>query len=284
MGIALGLTAALLWGLADYSAAMASREVGALRVVLGFHLVAVVGLGLAVVVAGDLGRADGHQLVVMALVGVVGAFAYLSFYRALAIGPISIVSPIVSGYAATTVVLALVVLGERLSLLEAAAIVMAVTGVVLASLDLGGARREPTRALGILLAATALLTLGGFVFGISYYAGELGWLLPIFLGRTCTAITLAIVLARDLRTSPRLAPVRLLPVIGLLGVLDTGGYVAFNLGTGHSDTAVVAAAAAPYAVVPIIMGVILLGERPARPQWAGIVLVLFSVVALGLVG
>ena len=40
MGILLGLTAGLSWGLADYFAAMASRRTGALRVVLGFHLLA----------------------------------------------------------------------------------------------------------------------------------------------------------------------------------------------------------------------------------------------------
>ena len=38
MGIALGLAAALSWGLADYFATLASRRAGTLRVVLGFHL------------------------------------------------------------------------------------------------------------------------------------------------------------------------------------------------------------------------------------------------------
>ncbi|MGZ8513376.1 MAG: EamA family transporter, partial [Candidatus Limnocylindria bacterium] len=50
MGILLGLTAALSWGLADYFAAVASRQTGPFRVVLGFHLVAMVLLtGLMVV-------------------------------------------------------------------------------------------------------------------------------------------------------------------------------------------------------------------------------------------
>ena len=284
MGIALGLTAALLWGLADYSAALASREVGALRVVLGFHIVAVVVLGIAVVAAGDLGRADAGQMAVLALTGAVGAAAYLAFYRAFAIGPISIVSPVVSGYAATTVVLALIVLGERLSALEAGAIALTVGGVMLASSDLGSARaRESARLQGVLLALLAMVTLGGFVFGIAYYADDLGWLLPIFLGRAATTLVLAAVLAGDLRRSPRLVSARMLPVIAMLAALDTGGYVAFNLGTGHADTAIVAGAAAPYAVVPIVLGVVLLGERPAVVQWVGIALVLVSVAALGFV-
>jgi drug/metabolite transporter (DMT)-like permease len=284
VGVALGLTAALLWGLADYSAALASREVGALRVVLGFHVVAVVLLGIAVAATSDFGRAGGEHLLVLALVGGVGAVAYLAFYRALAIGPISIVSPVVSGYAATTVVLALIVLGESLSVVEAGAVVLAVGGVVLASSDLASVRAsDSARPQGVLLAILAMVTLGGFVFGLAYYAGDLGWLLPIFLGRASTLIVLAAALAGDLRRSPRLVSARMLPVIVLLAVLDTGGYVTFNVGTGHADTAIVAGAAAPYAVVPIVLGVALLEERPAVLQWVGIVLVLVSVATLGLV-
>ena len=150
-----------------------------------------------------------EQTVVLALTGAIGAGAYLAFYRALAIGPISIVSPVVSGYAATTVVLALILLDERLSALEAGAIALTVGGVMLASSDLGSARaRESARLQGVLLALLAMVTLGGFVFGIAYYADDLGWLLPIFLGRAATTLVLAAVLAGDLRrlAAPRDAP------------------------------------------------------------------------------
>ena len=49
MGIALGLTAALSWGLADYFAAIASRRTGPFRVVLGFHVVATILLAILLV-------------------------------------------------------------------------------------------------------------------------------------------------------------------------------------------------------------------------------------------
>ena len=106
MGIFLGLTAALSWGLADYFAAVASRRTGSFRVVLGFHLVAIVlltsswsGPARALDVSSD-------DLAWFAFLGVLGGLSYLCFYRALAIGPISIVSPIVSAYAAATVLCA----------------------------------------------------------------------------------------------------------------------------------------------------------------------------------
>jgi drug/metabolite transporter (DMT)-like permease len=61
--------------------------------------------------------------------------SYLAFYGALRIGPISIVSPIVAGYAAVTVLIAVIVLGERLPALEVTAAVVSLLGVVAASAD-----------------------------------------------------------------------------------------------------------------------------------------------------
>jgi hypothetical protein len=46
VGIAFGLAAALSWRLADYFAALSSRSAGPLRVVLGFHLAAMVPLAV----------------------------------------------------------------------------------------------------------------------------------------------------------------------------------------------------------------------------------------------
>ncbi len=72
-------------------------------------------------------------------------------------------------------------------------------------------------------------------------------------------------------------------MIALIAVVDTLGYVAFNFGVRHADTSVVATAAAPYSVVPIVAGVLLLHERPRATQWAGIALVIAGLVLLGLV-
>ena len=75
---------------------------------------------------------------------------------------------------------------------------------------------------------------------------------------------------------------KLLGIIVLLAVVDTGGYVAFNLGAERAETSIVSAASAPYAVIPIIAGVFLFKERPSPIQWLGIAGVIGGVVLLGL--
>jgi drug/metabolite transporter (DMT)-like permease len=284
MGIVLGLTAALSWGLADYFAAVASRRAGSFRVVLGFHLVAVALLALLVFGTGEtLADVGGEDLAWFVLLGFLGALSYLCFYRALEIGPISIVSPIVSAYAAATVVCAVVIGGERLGAGETAAILVVLLGVLFASSDLAQFRgRERVALLGILLALVTAVAIGAFVYGIAYFSSTYGWLVPIFLARGfATLFLLAVSLRGGEWRFPDRSP-RLLATISLIAVVDTLGYVAFNFGVRHADTSVVATAAAPYSVVPIVLGVMLLHERPRWAHWAGIGLVIGGLILLGL--
>jgi drug/metabolite transporter (DMT)-like permease len=285
MGIALGLGAAFSWGLADYFAALASRREGPLRVVLGFHLVAMIPLTLLVLATDALAHVKLDQLPVFVLLGAVGWLSYLAFYGALAIGPISVLSPIVSGYAAVTVLLAVLISSEALSLGEAIAAVVTITGAVVASAnvrEIAGTRLERRSALGFVLALTAMVLLGGFVFGVSYYHRRIGWLGPIFLARGFTTLFLLLNVAviggmRSWAVSRNVVPA----VVGL-AILDTTGYVCFNIGVRHAPTSVVATASAPYALVPVLMGVSLLRERPSPVQWSGVGLVLGGLVLLGL--
>jgi drug/metabolite transporter (DMT)-like permease len=284
VGILLGLGAALSWGLADYLAAVASRRTGALRVVFGFHLVSLALLAVLVVASGESVRSvTGEDLAWFVLIGALGWGSYLGFYRALAIGPISIVSPIVSAYAAVTVVCAVLIGGESLAGGVVAALTVLMIGVLLASSDLAQLRHvERLAVLGVVLALLTAVLIGAFVFGVAYFSADYGWVVPILLARAFTAVFVA---ATALSTGDWRFPDRspkLLAAIALIALVDTCGYVAFNFGIRHDETAVVATAAAPYAVVPIVLGVLLLAERPRPTQWAGVGLVLGGLVLLGL--
>ena len=117
-----------------------------------------------------------------------------------------------------------------------------------------------------------MVLLGGFVFGVSYYQPQLGWVTPISWPAVRDVFLVGNVLA--VAGATRRPSRTVLAIIALLACLDTGGYVCFNLGVGYTATAVVAAASAPYALVPIVMGVSLFNECPTRPQWLGVGLVI----------
>ena len=283
MGILFGLGAALTWGCADYVAASAGRRIGSLRVVLGFHVLASIMLALLVVSTGSLADVRASDLPFFALVAALGWGSYACFYKALAIGPISLFSPIVSGYAVVTVVLAVIFLGEHLSSGQTVAVIVSFTGVALASSDLRQVfRLERTHAHGLVFAIAAMLLLGAFVLGVSIQVDRLGWLAPIFLARLGATVLVALTALRGGRIRfPDRAPA-VVGALAVLAFLDTAGYVSFNLGVEHAETAVVAAASAPYAVIPVVAGVLFLQERPTPVQWTGVTLVIVGLVLLGL--
>ena len=291
MGLALGLGAALAWGLADYFAARGSRDVGALAIVLGFHVASMIPLTILVLATGALAKVNPDQLWLFVVLGAVGWLSYLAFYGALSIGPISVLSPIVSGYAVVTVLFAVVLRSEGLSAGETVAVVVTIGGAMAAGANVRDIRRatfDQRAARGLLLALIAMTLLGGYVFGVSYYHQSMGWLAPIFLARGfATLFLLAHVITTGetgarIQISDRTLSRALLGTFVLLAVLDTSGYVFFNLGTQHAATSVVATASAPYAVIPIVMGVWLLRERPTRAQWIGVALIIGGLITLGI--
>lgn len=283
MGVAFGLAAALCWGLADYSAAVASRAIGSSRVVLGFHLIATAMLAVAALATGALDGLAATDLLQFVWIGALGALSYRTFYRALEIGPISIVSPVVSAYAVVSVVLAVIVLGESLGPAQIAAIAVVMLGTLLASADLRQVHAiERRQATGLVLALVTVVAIGVVLFANAYYSIELGWLVPIFLTR---AFTTAFLLGLSLRSRRRLLQERsprVLALVAGLAVLDTVGFAAFNIGAERADTSIVSAASAPYALIPILGGVLLMHERPAPVQWLGVAAVIGGVVLLGI--
>src|SRR5262249_50616357 len=82
---------------------------------------------------GGLHLPRGGELAALVLSGILGAAAYAGFYRALQLGPVSLVSPIFSAYAVITVLLAVLLGQETLAAAAAVGILRTICGVVLAS-------------------------------------------------------------------------------------------------------------------------------------------------------
>ena len=147
-GLLLGLFASVVWGFTDLAAALASRRIGSLRALAGAQVVSLALLGIGIVLdPSRLGSTPLLGIVAGLPLGFVAAGAYLAFFTALRIGPISVVSPVVAAYGGATVVLAVVFRGETLQPLQAAGAACATVGVVLTGLVFHGSLRG-TRIVG----------------------------------------------------------------------------------------------------------------------------------------
>lgn len=174
------LATCLLWGLADFGGGVLTRRIPALTVVVVSQSVAVVVLG-AIVVVNRAWTEAGPLLWYAVAAGVVGPVAMLAFYKALALGPMGVVSPLASIGVVVPVGVGLV-LGERPGLLQVTGIAVAVAGIVLA----GGPelRGAPVRRRAIALTLVAAFGFGAVMALISEASTSLtGLFLALFVQR-----------------------------------------------------------------------------------------------------
>ncbi|HEX5980188.1 MAG TPA: EamA family transporter, partial [Thermoleophilaceae bacterium] len=202
--------------------------------------------------------------------------------RALELGPIAIVSPIASANGAVVVLLAVLVLGESLTAMQALGCILVLGFIVLAAREPysepgGGERRS-----GIRLALIASIAFGGYLFVLATMSDDLGWLVPILIARSVTvAIVSAVAVARPPPSPGALGRLGLLGCVAA-GLLDATGYLVYNRGAEIGEVAITSAAASAYPVIPILVGLFALRERIAWHQLVGVGGVLCGMVVLSL--
>src|SRR5205823_4549396 len=133
IGVALALAASLFWGIADFGGGIGTRRVHVLWVLAVSQLAGLALVGVAAL-ATHPQAPTGRELAWGAFGGLMGAVGLGAFYRALAIGTMGIVGPISATGAVVPVAYGLA-RGERPSVLQGVGIVVAVGGVVSASLE-----------------------------------------------------------------------------------------------------------------------------------------------------
>jgi drug/metabolite transporter (DMT)-like permease len=281
-GFVLGTLSAIAWGATDIFITYVSRRAGFFRTLLLSQFLGVCLLVAIAIAIGDLPGASAGQLLALAALAPVAVAAYGGFYRALELGPIAIVSPIVSANGVVVVVLALLVLGESLSVGQALGCVLVLGSIVLAALEPRAVIEQAGAGSGVRLAIVASASFGAYLFGLAVLSEEVGWLVPILLSRTVAVAILASVLATGRVPPAERMGGRLVLACLAAGILDASGYLAFNRGAEIGEVALTGAAASAYPVIPIVVGLVALRERVATHQLVGVAGVIGGMVVLSL--
>ena len=285
IGLELGLIAALCWGSTDVSAAVAGRRLGSLRVAAIVQVTSLLLVIALCVIRGSSLPARLDDLVVSTLTGIVAAGAYLSFFTALRIGPLSVVSPVVAAYGGLTVILAVILRGESLTPLQAVGAALATVGVILTGLVTSGSWRS-TRAAskGVGFAIVALVCFAVLTIGLAGPIRSAGWLPVLLTARIANTSTVLLVLAVVLLLRPRAAQplligdaahpnsrLRTAVAAGIAGgTFDITGFVAFAIGLEIAPAWIVGLASSFGPVVSVIVAIVLWHEKLQRSQWLGL--------------
>ena len=298
LGLLTGLGAALSWGTLDLFSALASRRIGSLRVTTGMQVVGAILITLVAAITGARVPTDPFVLVGGALVGLAGAGAYLSYFTGLRIGPIAIVSGMVAAYGGLTVVLAVVVRGETLTLVQALGAAAATIGVVLTGVSFDHGLRGRFASPGVVFAVVALVLFATMSIGSDIVIDRAPWLEVLLVSRLSNATLSVVVLVvastvlrrqaavliegSDGAVGERRADGRVLAAVILSGVLDIAGLMAFAYGLEHAQTWLVGLASSFGPAVTIVAAVALLGERLRPIQWFGLAGILVGMIAIAL--
>jgi uncharacterized membrane protein len=270
----LALCASLSWGVADFLGGVKARVLPSLTVLAASQPFGLAALGIAVAVRGT--GIPGDEVAWAALAALFGTVGLFAFYRGMAAGALTVVTPIAAVAAAIPVIWGVAVSGDHIDGLQALGFVAALGGSVAASLEL---RAERTQiAAGVGWAVLAMLCFGAYYVPM-HAASTQDWLWPAFLFR-CTSVTLvwSVVLARRARPTGLRGHWAALIAIGFL---DTGGNALFAAASSsHGLISVVSVLASLYPVVTVLLARILLGERVQRTQDVGVIVALAGVVLI----
>ena len=270
--VVFGLLAALSWGIADFGGGIATRRATLYGVVI---VSSASGMAVALVLA--LVRAEplpaGADLAWCLTAGVLGTVGIVALYNGLAVGRMAIVAPVTGVLAASIPVIAGIFLEGLPRPIVMLGIGLAIAAVVLVSRVTSSTGGRS----GMELALVSGLGIGLFSVALSRIDDALvfGPLVIVRLVEAAIIVPLIVIGRR-----PGRVPLRLLPVVALVGFLDMAGNAGFLFAQATGSLAVAAVLSSLYPVTTVILAMLVLREPMTRSHAAGIALAL---TAIGLI-
>jgi drug/metabolite transporter (DMT)-like permease len=268
-----GLLSALSYATSDMFSQRVTRETRALtQMVWVLAVGSVIILPVALALRGLPGDGEWTGAGLAALAGVLYFGALFCLLRGLNVGDLGLVSALVSlqgAYLAVTVIL----LGEPVTPLLGVALALCVIGAVLTSFE---GRAGSTRGAPWAFAAGLLFT--GVMLCYNY--GEIDWLSQAAISRT---VSLAIALPVALLTGSLAVPKVLRVRAAGAGVLELAGLTLLTITFSLGPATVAGVTTTQFGTFAVVLGFVLLHERPKPNQWAGIVCTIAGVSLLAAV-
>ena len=304
----IGLTGALIFGAADFLGGLASKRISPIRVTA---IAAVSGLaGLLLVLALGFGTWSVEAVLWGALSGVTGALAISLLYACLAIGPMSILSPLTAVVSAVVPMSWGLLGGERLGGVGYLALGLALVAVVLVGfVPEKGAVRPSIR--GILMAVGSGTMIGAFMILIDQTPDDSG-VVPLVMNRAVSAALMFSTVLVLWLVGRRAVHTRVTETVGedaaqvlhqatphdaapsttgwkpgltlavACGLVDALANGLLLIGIRIGDLSVMSVLTAMYPAGTILLAAVVLKERIAPVQWIGLALALLAAGMLAL--
>ncbi|HEY5155829.1 MAG TPA: EamA family transporter [Acidimicrobiales bacterium] len=276
----LALSAAVVYGTADFFGGVAARRTSPMAVTLSAHVVGLILLMVAIPVL-PTAHPQLSDLLYGGVAGAFGAGGLILFYRALSRGTMSVVAPVAALFGAALPVVVGVGLGEQLSVPALVGIGVAIVAVALVSREGEPAELRSHGPGGhpLVLAVIAGAAFGSFFILLSRTHASAG-LWPLLSARVVSVALLAAVTllsGRSLRPTPGSRR-----LVVAAGAGDMVANVLYLLAVRRGLVSLVAVIVALYPAATVLLAQVVLGERLRRIQIGGLALAAGAATLLAL--
>ena len=288
--VLIGLSSALIYGAADFLGGLGARRISPMRVTAVSGVSGLVVLLLALPLIPSVWSSE--ALLLGALSGISGTVAVTLLYACLAIGPMSILSPLTAVVSAIVPLTVGLVRGERLGPIGYFAIALALVAVVLVGFVKEKKAVRPSLR-GVLMAIGSGTAIGVFLIIIDLTPADSG-LAPLIANRVVNAAVMFALVGVLVLVARRRSPS--VPVDGDSGVrrqlwrpglvfaiacgaVDAIANAGLLWGLRIGELSIISVLTALYPAGTIILAAIVLKERIAVVQYVGLAL---AIAAAGL--
>ena len=275
MGIAFALAASACWGSADFFGGLKAKRHSALAVLFTIEVSGLIVAAVVMAIAQD--PFPSTRAVLCALgAGTAGIVALGAFYRALAIGTMSIVAPISATGVALPVIVGIAT-GDRPSAVVVLGLVVTTVGVILASREIhDDAEQAAAGRTSIVLALLAAVGFGTYFIGADVAADD-SVLWTVVLGRAIAVPVVGFIVLTRAVALPRGGDLRVLCAAGAVDLLATALYGVANT---HGDLSIVSVVGSLYPIATVMLARAVLDERVRTVQAVGVVAALSGVALI----
>jgi drug/metabolite transporter (DMT)-like permease len=282
LSVALALAGSVIYGASDFFGGLAARGTSAVRVT---WINSIAGLAVLIIAALLLpSRWSAPVLLWGVLAGACGSVALVLLYACLAIGPMSILSPILALVAAVIPIAIGFVRGERLSSLGYLGLAVGLVAIILICLVPGERAVRPSRR-GLLMAVGAGVAIGGYLVFIDLTPHDSGPAPLLVTFVVAGIVTSTILLGQRLARQDAPRPTISRTTVGfavLCGLTDAAAAFLFLLALREGELSIVSVLNALAPAGTIVLAAAVLRERIAPVQWMGLAVALIAAALLAL--
>lgn len=272
--LGLALATVVIWGLGTLVSKPATMRLGTRRM-LAFIAVAEGGVYaiLFLVLRTDLPASDPYGIVAGGLAALTGTIGYIFYYEGILVGSVGLMGTITAAYPAPTILLSLWLLGESVSLAQAAGILLVLVCVIILSREPAAGGKGKTSAVAFAFMAFVAWGLWGYFSKVAVDRIGEGNLFGFYALSNVVILGAFIVLTRkrpqDAPHAGRGGAIR----FGLLDVaFGAGGVIVLTYAYALGPASLVSAVTGSYPLVSTLAAHFLLKERFGRKDAAALLL------------